>query len=38
VLLKGTGFAQLWPEALALVGFAVGLVALSVIRFHKTIE
>jgi ABC-2 type transport system permease protein len=38
VLLKGTGFAELWPEALALVGFAVGLVALSVARFHKTIE
>ena len=38
VLLKGTGFAELWPEALALAGFAVGLVALSVARFHKTIE
>jgi ABC-2 type transport system permease protein len=38
VLLKGTGWAELWPEALALVGFAVGLVVLSVVRFHKTIE
>jgi len=38
VLLKGIGFSELWPEALALVGFAVGLVALSVARFHKTIE
>jgi len=38
VLLKGDGFTELWPEALALVGFAVGLVALSVARFHKTIE
>lgn len=38
VLLKGVGFTELWPEALALVGFAVGLVALSVARFHKTIE
>jgi ABC-2 type transport system permease protein len=38
VLLKGTGWAELWPEALALVGFAVGLVVLSVARFHKTIE
>jgi drug efflux transport system permease protein len=38
VLLKGTGIAELWPEALALVGFAVGLVVLSVTRFHKTIE
>jgi ABC-2 type transport system permease protein len=38
VLLKGTGIAELWPDALALVGFAVGLVVLSVTRFHKTIE
>jgi ABC-type multidrug transport system, permease component len=38
VLLKGISFSELWPEALALVGFAVGLVALSVARFHKTIE
>jgi ABC-2 type transport system permease protein len=38
VLLKGVGLEHLWPEALALCGFAGGLVALSVIRFHKTIE
>ncbi len=38
VLLKGIGLEHLWPEALALSGFAVGLVALSVVRFHKTIE
>ena len=38
VLLKGTGIAELWPDALALVAFAVGLVVLSVTRFHKTIE
>jgi len=38
VLLKGTGWAELWPEALALTGFAIGLVGLSVARFHKTIE
>ena len=38
VLLKGTGIAELWPEALALVGFAVGLMVLSVARFQKTIE
>jgi drug efflux transport system permease protein len=38
VLLKGTGVAELWPEALALAGFAAGLVTLSVTRFHKTIE
>jgi ABC-2 type transport system permease protein len=38
VLLKGIGIEHLWPEALALAGFAVGLIALSVLRFHKTIE
>jgi len=38
VLLKGIGLEHLWPEALALAGFAAGLIALSVVRFHKTIE
>jgi ABC-2 type transport system permease protein len=38
VLLKGVGIEHLWPQALALTGFAVGLIVLSVLRFHKTIE
>lgn len=38
ILLKGVGPAQVWPESLALVGFALVLVALSVRRFSKTIE
>ena len=38
VLLKGVGIEQLWPQALVLVAFAVGLIVLSVTRFHKTIE
>jgi ABC-2 type transport system permease protein len=38
VLLKGVGIEQLWPQALVLTGFAVGLIVLSVLRFHKTIE
>jgi ABC-2 type transport system permease protein len=38
VLLKGIGLEHLWPQALALCAFAVALVALSVVRFHKTIE
>jgi ABC-2 type transport system permease protein len=38
ILLKGVGTAQVWPESLALVGFALALVALSVRRFSKTIE
>jgi drug efflux transport system permease protein len=38
VLLKGIGLEHLWPPALALAGFAIGLIAVSVVRFHKTIE
>jgi ABC-2 type transport system permease protein len=38
VLLKGVGIEQLWPQTLVLVAFAVGLIVLSVLRFHKTIE
>ncbi|HEU5170797.1 MAG TPA: ABC transporter permease [Gemmatimonadales bacterium] len=38
VLLKGVSAAQLWPEALTLVVFALVLVAVSVRRFSKTIE
>lgn len=38
VLLKGIGLGHLWPQALALVGFAVGLIVLSVLRFHKTVD
>jgi ABC-2 type transport system permease protein len=38
VLLKGLGLDYLWRPALALVGFAVVLIALSVARFSKTLE
>ncbi len=38
VLLKGSGFGALWPDAAILSLFAVLLVALSVRRFSKTIE
>ncbi len=38
VLLKGIGLEHLWPQGLALCAFAIGLVVLSVVRFHKTIE
>lgn len=38
VLLKGIGLEHLWFESMVLVGFAVALVTLSVLRFHKTIE
>jgi ABC-2 type transport system permease protein len=38
ILLKGVSAPQLWPEGLALAGFALVLVTLSVRRFSKTIE
>lgn len=38
ILLKGTGLASFWHEAATLVGFAVLLIAMSVRRFHKTVE
>ncbi|MGH7568049.1 MAG: ABC transporter permease [Gemmatimonadales bacterium] len=38
ILLKGVGLEALWPEALILVGFAVGLIGLAVRRFHKTLD
>ena len=38
ILLKGVGLAHLWRPSLVLVGFAVGLFTLSVLRFHKTVD
>jgi ABC-2 type transport system permease protein len=38
VLLRGTGWEAFWQEALALVGFSIVLITLSVKRFHKTVE
>jgi len=38
VLLRGTGWDAYWSETLVLVGFSVLLIALSVRRFHKTVE
>jgi ABC-2 type transport system permease protein len=34
-MLKGSGFAPLWPHFLALLAFTVILVSLSVWRFRK---
>lgn len=36
VLLKGAGAAELWPHALALAGFGVGLTVIAALRFRKT--
>lgn len=38
ILLKGVGASALWPEVLILLAFAVGLIALAVRRFHKTLD
>jgi ABC-2 type transport system permease protein len=38
VFLKGAGFAELWPQALALLGLGVAIFSLSVARFRETLE
>jgi len=38
ILLKGVGLAELWVEGAILGGFAGGLIALAVRRFHKTLD
>jgi len=38
ILLKGVGLEAFWQEALLLVGFAVGLIALAERRFRKTLD
>jgi ABC-2 type transport system permease protein len=37
ILLRGSGFAQIWTDAAILVAFALGLVAVSAARFRKTV-
>jgi hypothetical protein len=37
-MLKGSGLATLWPNALALATFTVVLVSLSVRRFRKQLS
>jgi len=38
ILLKGAGFAAIWPEVLTLALFAVALISLSAVRFQKSVE
>jgi ABC-2 type transport system permease protein len=38
IVLKGAGLAVLWPQALALAGFAVVYFSFSTMRFHKQLE
>jgi ABC-2 type transport system permease protein len=38
VFLKGVGFEALWPKILALFIYGTTILALSAIRFHKTLD
>ena len=38
VYLKGAGFDVLWPEIAALLGIAILLLTVSILRFHKSLE
>ena len=38
IFLKGNGFANLWPQMLAMFGIGVVLLVLSTLRFHKKLE
>lgn len=38
IVLKGVGLAEVWPQALALLGFAVAFFGFSTLRFRKTLE
>jgi drug efflux transport system permease protein len=38
VILKGVGIEALWPQTLALVGFAILYFTFAVQRFHKTLD
>jgi ABC-2 type transport system permease protein len=38
VYLKGVGFPELWPEIAALASISAFLLAISILRFHKSLE
>lgn len=38
VFLKGSGFADLWREAVVLLGWGVGILALATLKFHKKLD
>ena len=38
IVLKGVGLVELWPQAAALVGFALLFFTFSTLRFHKQLE
>lgn len=38
IFLRGSGLDVLWPDALVLLGMGIGVLALAVLRFRKTLE
>jgi ABC-2 type transport system permease protein len=38
LFLKGVGLPELWSQALAMLGFGVGILAVSVLRFRRKLE
>jgi len=38
IFLKGVGLEVLWPQALAMLGFGVGILGLSILRFRKRVS
>lgn len=38
IVLKGVGVREVWPQALALLGFAIAFFGFSTLRFRKTLE
>ena len=38
IFLKGTWWLDLWPQALALFGWGVGILGLAVLKFHKRLD
>jgi ABC-2 type transport system permease protein len=36
--LKGVGMEILWPQMVAMAGLGVGLLTVSILRFHKALD
>ena len=38
VMLRGASLVELWPDALALLGFSAVMLTLAIVRFHKRLD
>ena len=38
IILKGIGFAELWPELLVLLAMGVAILSFSILRFKKKLD